>query len=233
MTKGFFDQYDRFYTTSKTSPWPNRLNSRYLAAIAPHQEILRGKIILDIASHDGRWSFAALASGAHHVTGVEPRSHLVKASTENMRHYAVDTSRYTFYQDDIFDFLKRNDFECETVLLFGYLYHTDRHSDLANLIAKTKAKNIILDTAILPRILNPHSMPIVQLVSEPTELEWNAIGNSSYSIVGYPSREAIELVFRPHGFSMKETIWQSVTDNTDGVLDYFNDTRSTFLLSRP
>jgi hypothetical protein len=42
----FFDQYDRFYATSQTSPYPHRLNGRYEAIIARNAHLLSGKRIL-------------------------------------------------------------------------------------------------------------------------------------------------------------------------------------------
>ena len=74
---GFLDKFPRFYTTSHTSPDPHRLNSRYEAIIAKNADRLAGKRVLDIASHDGRWTFAALSAGAAHVTGAEPRRELI------------------------------------------------------------------------------------------------------------------------------------------------------------
>lgn len=69
----FFDPYAQFLTTSATSASPSRLNARHAAIIQGNLELFRGKRVLDIASHDGRWSFAALHAGAKHVTGIEIR----------------------------------------------------------------------------------------------------------------------------------------------------------------
>lgn len=56
---GFFDTYPRFYETSTTGPISNRLNKRYRALIEANEAIICGKSVLDLASHDGRWSFAS------------------------------------------------------------------------------------------------------------------------------------------------------------------------------
>lgn len=45
--------------------------------------------LLDIASHDGRWSFAAYKAGAEYVAGIEARSQLTNLAYENMQHYGV------------------------------------------------------------------------------------------------------------------------------------------------
>jgi len=64
MTGRFFDTYPQFYRTSNTAARPDRLNDRYRAIIDFNRGIIQGSTILDIASHDGRWSFAAIKSGA-------------------------------------------------------------------------------------------------------------------------------------------------------------------------
>ena len=74
---GFFNVYSRFLETSQTGASLNRLNRRHEAIFGSFPEIYVGARVLDIASHDGRWSFAALKAGAAHVIGVEPREHLI------------------------------------------------------------------------------------------------------------------------------------------------------------
>src|SRR4249919_1385884 len=73
----FFDDYPRFAETSRTAASMDRLNLRYEAIFAENRDILDGARVLDIASHDGRWSLAALATGARSVVGVEARPGLV------------------------------------------------------------------------------------------------------------------------------------------------------------
>ncbi len=74
----FFDQYPQFYETGIT-PNANRLRCRYDAIIKANTDILQGSRVLDVASHNGRWSAAAiLGGGAAHVVGVEPRAELVE-----------------------------------------------------------------------------------------------------------------------------------------------------------
>src|SRR6476661_8939613 len=69
----FFDKYPRFYETSQTTATRGRLNLRYEAIFAENRDIFAGAKVLDIASHDGRWSLAALECGAASVIGIEAR----------------------------------------------------------------------------------------------------------------------------------------------------------------
>ena len=68
-----FDEFPRFYETSETFAYPNRLNLRHEAIFGENKEVFEGQRVLDIASHDGRWSFAALKAGATSVVGIEGR----------------------------------------------------------------------------------------------------------------------------------------------------------------
>ena len=67
MTKqnnNFFDSFSAYYKTGMTGTRPDMLNNRYNALIRNNENIIKDSIILDLASHDGRWSFAALKTGA-------------------------------------------------------------------------------------------------------------------------------------------------------------------------
>ena len=73
---GFFADYPRFFETSVTDTRGRRMEYRHAALIAANRERIAGLRVLDLASHDGRWSFAALQAGATRVTGIEARPEL-------------------------------------------------------------------------------------------------------------------------------------------------------------
>jgi len=50
---------------------------------ARNRDIFDGLGVLDLVSHDGRYSFAALRTGAAHVTGVEVRESLIQKVQED------------------------------------------------------------------------------------------------------------------------------------------------------
>lgn len=85
VTEGFFDRVPGFFETSETSSFRWRLNLRHEAIFTENADLLSGARVLDIASHDGRWSMAALQAGAAHVTGVEARPDLVAHATTTLR----------------------------------------------------------------------------------------------------------------------------------------------------
>ncbi|WP_323792954.1 methyltransferase domain-containing protein [Nocardioides sp.] len=120
----FFDEYPRFLDTSVTAAGQRRLDIRQEAMIAQHAHLLRGKRVLDIASHDGRWSFAALkTAGASHVTGVEANSALVSNAEETFQHYGVSKDQYRFIDADVFEVLAdpaRHGIEVDVVMCLGF-----------------------------------------------------------------------------------------------------------------
>ncbi len=228
---GFFDAFPRFFGTSVTGSTAARLNARYQAIVAGNEALLRGKRILDIASHDGRWSFAALQSGCAHVTGIEARGNLVEHANVTFAHFGIAPDRFEFVVGDVFQVMKERKLRAETVLLLGFFYHIERHVELAALVAATGASDVILDTNIVPAHENPHGSALVKLFEESTDSEANAIGPGNMALVGHPSREAIRLIFSQHGFSMTEFDWTPMGGGSD-LMDYNEDRRSTFVLSR-
>lgn len=227
----FFDAYSQFLDTSKTGATSIRLNARYRAIIEHNRALFPGREVLDIASHDGRWSFAALDAGASKVVGIEARDHLVRNANENMSTLGVAEERYEFILGDVFEVMKQRALKADLVLLLGFFYHTERHGELASLLSKTGASHIILDTNILPAANNPLGLPLSHLFAEPTSSEANAVGSDERAVVGHPSREAIKLIFSNQGFGIQEFDWVPFRGGSD-TLDYNQDRRSTFLLSR-
>jgi len=124
---GFFESYPEFFSTSMTAASRNRLNLRHRALIEANETIIRGRSVLDIASHDGRWSFAALKAGARHVVGIEPRQHLVDFCHRHMARNGVPRHQFNFICGDVFneiDDLERDSIET----VFASVFFTTRCS---------------------------------------------------------------------------------------------------------
>ena len=126
----FFDDYPRFFDTSTTTATHGRLNLRYEAIFADNRDVFAGAKVLDIGSHDGRWSLAALACGAESVIGIEARPDLVEHSVATLDHYGYGADRCRFIAGDVFDAFADNEFDVDVVLCLGYLYHTLRFNEL-------------------------------------------------------------------------------------------------------
>jgi hypothetical protein len=229
---GFFDDYPRFFSTSVTNASPNRLNERYRACIASNEAIIRGKRILDLASHDGRWSFAAHATGALHVTAIEARDHLVEAAVGAMIEYHLPRDSFRFIRGDIFSELDNfGPNSIDTVFCFGFLYHTLDHLLLLRKIARLNPAHLVLDTTIA-RDRDRLIRVTVEEVEE--EADAVAIPGMRRVISGNPSRSALELMLDSLGWSWSYYDWhQAGIKCWDDLSDYHDGGRITLVVSIP
>jgi Methyltransferase domain len=216
----FFDDFPRFYETSDTGADRGRLNLRYEAIFGDREETLQGARVIDIASHDGRWSFAALKTGAAEVVGIEAREELVRVARENVAHYGVDDSRLRFVAGDVFARLGQSVVEADVVLCLGYLYHTLRYNELMLRIRATNPRFLVIDTVVLPR----RKRPFVKLRLDRNEPQRNAVADSySYgdaTVVGWPSLPALELLLGAYGFAVESYAdWGSLLRDNPGLED--------------
>ena len=221
---GFFDEYPRFYTTSVVSPTPERLNERYRALISPSEPLIRERTILDLAAHDGRWSFAALKAGARHVTGIEGRSHLVASAIATARQYGIEAERYRFIVGDVFDQIDLVPTDSiDTVFCFGFFYHTSHHVLLLSKIDRLNPKHLILDTEIDMSTKDC----IVRLRKEKVAREGTSIvsqpGDPSHALVGHPSRSALEMMLTGFGWDFSYYDWHRAGIKNWYDLDDYRD----------
>ncbi len=224
----FFDQYDKFYGTSRIGIHPNRMNSRYRAIIEPNLDVIRDRRVLDLGSHDGRWAFAALKAGARHVTGIEARARHVDTARQTFHDYGIGEDRYRFLVGDVCDVLKAVPIAVDTVLILGFFYHTYRHFELAALLPATGASHIVLDTALA---LGPErDRAVIEYCLEPTDRGGAAFGPRDQELIGRPSLRAIELMFGQVGYQLSERDWYVNADNPVGMADYVDGRRGVFLL---
>ena len=153
---GFFDEYPRFFESSDTMPIPNRLNNRYKAMIERNADQLKGASVLDLASHDGRWSFAALQTGAQSIVGLEGQSELVAEAEKSFAEYGIDSDRYRFVCGDLFETVKELDAGTfDVVMCFGFFHMHNRHYEILQQIQRLAPKHLIMDVWILPSTNDP------------------------------------------------------------------------------
>ena len=150
------------WKSSELIPKPHRLNVTHQALFASNRDIFDGARVLDLASHDGRYSFAALKTGAAHVTGVEVRQGRIHKAQETFAFYGQDPATYTFVCGDVFEVLAREEFDVDVVLCLGYLYHTYRHTELMYRLHNLAPKDLIVDTMV-----TPGTRPTLRVIREP------------------------------------------------------------------
>lgn len=210
----FFDDYPAFLETSTTAASARRLGWRHKFIIEDNADLLAGKRVLDLASHDGRWSFAALKAGASHVTGIEFRPDLVANAGRTFQQYDVDPSSYRFLAGDMFDLLRdpqAMDVEVDVVMCLGFLYHTLRYAELLTGWRRLRPEHVLLDTNV---ILGERRR--VQLNLEQTERQ-SAAGDSGEEhsfdgvmLTGTPTAVAVEYMLDGYGFDVvRRAPWQT------------------------
>lgn len=240
----FFDKYDVFLRTSSVGNWRDRLNARYLAIIEENRGVLNGATVLDLGSHDGRWTFAAIDAGANFVTGIEARAKLVNVAERNMRELGVGSGRYRLLAGDMFALRAAFEDRCDVVLCLGILYHTARHVELIELMSRTRAATIIIDTMFANR-----SGCLSIIHAEHSEPSANGFDNTGVRdgkvLVSLPTLDALTLMFEHFGYSIRRVDWHMLIAALDlspnltsdpsasnPVGDYAKNIRGTFIATK-
>jgi hypothetical protein len=228
----FFDAHPRFYGTSETAAGRARLNLRYEGIFAENRDVLDGATVLDIASHDGRWSAAALECGARSVIGIEARPDLVAHANANLEHYGYRSDQYRFVVGDVHDVLNSDAFEVEVVLCLGFLYHTLRYNDLLHGIRGTGARHLVIDTQDRG-MMRPQAA--IRVFSEPSDKQSAAAADAftfgTSVLTGRPNLAAIRTMLDCYGYRIERlSDWAGVLrDNPrlEGCDDYAKKYRLT------
>lgn len=232
----FFDDHPEFLDTSRTAADRDRLNVRHLGIIQENADILKGRTVVDIASHDGRWAYAALDAGARRVIGIEGRQELIDHATRTFQAKGVPEKRYRFIQDDVHEALLRPDVKGGVVMCLGFLYHTARYVELMAGIRTTGAKYVILDT----RVITGVEGPLVEMRTEGTVKQSVAIkdrfARGARVLSAVPSEAAVEVMLGAAGYRVvHRTDWSGLLaqhPDAHGVVQYANGTRITMRAKR-
>jgi hypothetical protein len=240
----FFEKYDLFLRTSPVGNWPERLNARYAAIIEANRAEFTNARVLDLASHDGRWSFAALEAGARSVAGVEVRPDLVETANQNMVALGVERARYQFTAADAFERpnLFRQPFDL--VLCLGFFYHTTRHVELLQLVGQTGAYTLILDTALLNEAGNRTLIKSENSEGPSAGKDDKGVRNGKI-LVAHPTSSAVRLMPEHFGYAVEQYDWSALIDRLaltpdkesrqsakNPLGDYARFERGTFLARR-
>jgi hypothetical protein len=231
MAVVFFDDHPEFLETSATAATLRRLNVRHIAIIEENREVLEDARVLDIASHDGRWSFAALKAGASHVTGIEGRDRLVRNANTTFADKGIDSTQFEFVCGDAHDVLTRGIGSFDVVMCLGFLYHTLRYVELLAGIRNTGAHHLIIDTRVCKdtdRVIRVHTNPDQK---ESLAME-DRFSYQGQTLVGRPSMSALEHMLGVYGYEIaNETDWANILRHqSTGVAGrYLTGERVTFL----
>lgn len=222
-TNNFFDNFPSFYDTGQTGVRPKMLNMRFHALIENNKEIIKNSTILDLANHDGRWSFAALKNGAKKVYGIEGKENLVQKGLFNMKKYGISEERYNFVVGDIFEEIKKipKD-QIDVVFCFGIFYHISNHMELLKEIKRLNPKYLILDTEI-----SKSKDPIIRLRKEPYFTPDETISFENF-IAGRPSQSALNMMLKALDFKISYYDWEKNVNDWNGI-EIYSSKNSIFL----
>jgi hypothetical protein len=210
----FADDYPRFIELSELTPegqgrrsaselQRSRMNERYEALFASNRDIFDGARVLDLASHDGRYSFAALKTGAAHVIGVEVRQILIDRAQEAFAFYGQDPETYHFVRGDVFEVLAREKFDVDVVLCLGFLYHTYRHTELMYRLNKLAPRHLIVDTMITRET----QRPTLRVIHERDVADSRSAAQDAFALgrvlVLRPSLPALQMLLGSYGFEIE------------------------------
>lgn len=221
----FYEAYPRFLDSSETGHWNERLHARFQALIHANRQRLEGARVLDLASHDGRFSFAAVACGAAQVVGIDVKDHLVEVSREHFAAYGVSPDRYEFLVGDMYDWIPRLG-QFDVVLCFGIMYHVRDHLRLLDLIAATEPGTLIVDTHVssLEGCVVQFHDPALPLQPPPPGAE----------LEGYPTKMALEAMLTSFGWQVDFVDWAgSGLLDRPGMKDYRTGRRVSAVVSCP
>jgi SAM-dependent methyltransferase len=180
--------------------------------------------VLDVASHDGRFSLGALLTGAREVVGVDHDPQLVAAATAHFEHQGIDPAGYRFECRDLFtSFLDLGHFD--VVLCFGILYHVNDHLHLLSNIAELEPRTVIIDGHV-----SSHDAAVIELRTP--------LGESppppGSQLEGWPSPAAIEALTATLGWAGDWIDWRAVAGPDDeGIGDYLSGKRRSFVATCP
>ena len=194
---------------------------RHSFLVEPFKELISGGKVLDIAAHDGRWSYAFAEAGASSVLGIEARPELVESFDQFPNSPAKN--RVKLVVEDLYDGLDRltsEKQEFDVVALFGIMYHVMDHFRIFRKCLELRPKIIIIDSEFMKG-----NNPFIQLIKEKTDLELNAapqIESQEVAIKGVLSSVAMERIAEALNCDISWLPWEDLAEvRRTGVGDYF------------
>ncbi len=225
----FFEKFPEF-KESTVGSGQNRLHQRYNKLIRDNASLLSGARVLDLGSHDGRWSMAALEAGARSVKGLEGRPEMAERAGTILTQHGIAQDRFSFDVGDFHELRGRYDKgEFDVILCLGILYHTPHNVLLFQQLRSLEPKVIILDTQVFPK-----TRPVFKLGLEASERPGNAIKDSDKedrALFCIPSHPAIVMMSQHIGYDVQEINWNdgSIVD-WKSMHQYRNLTRRSYIL---
>ncbi len=224
---GFFDFLQELPPYDDNENTIRRLEQRHRLIIDPFQPQIEGARVLDIAAHDGRWSYALAHAGAREVVGVEARQELIDRFKTFPKSKFKD--RVTLVCNDLYAEIEARIAAGErfdVVALYGIFYHVMDHFRLLSLVRKLGPALIIIDSEFIKA-----DNAMVQVLKEEVTNPLNAVSDVegvTHTVVGVPSKRATQFMAEALGMELEWVNHDLILgDNRRGMKDYFRETRKS------
>ena len=225
----FFKKYPEFINEGTTGVAGQRLEYRYKAIIGNQRNSFKNAKVLDLASHDGRWSLASLEAGASKVVGIEGRENLVEKSNKILEKYSYG-NKFTCFKEDLNNkILKFKEGSFDIILCLGFFYHTMHHFKLLSEFKRIKPKLIILDGVFNPTNFSGIVFGFEKISRDGSSLKTNK--KKEDAIVGYPTVLGTKMMLNHLDFKFKILNWMDFANTSwTGIDDYKKNRRLTFVI---
>lgn len=122
-----------------------------LQYLAENADILRGRVVLDLACHTGASTQCIIDNGCESALGVDIRPELIEQARASV------TGPAEFYVGNITDsnLIPNLVGRAQAVVCLGVLYHLYNHFDFLSLILQPHIEHVIIETEFGPESLNP------------------------------------------------------------------------------
>lgn len=157
MTPQYFPADSEFIKRdTRTGRWaipyhPECLNARVKTLLTDNRDRLEGRRVLDLGSHIGTLSYAALQTGASFVLGLDTEPGKVDTARTLFDHYAVPQDLYRFEVAEGLDYLENAEPKSfDTLFCFGLLYYMPEPYRLLRAMVRAARECILLDTFTAP-----------------------------------------------------------------------------------
>ena len=204
-----------------------RLAQRHRLIIEPFADQIKGARVLDLAAHDGRWSYALAHAGASEVIGVEARQDLIDRFTHFPQ--TAFKSRISLTKNDIFSELERQiatNERFDVVAVYGIFYHIMDHFRLLSMIHKLNPSLVIIDSEFIKA-----DNAIVQVLKEEISNPLNAVSDVdgvTHTVVGVPSQRATEFMAEELRMDLTWVDHDMILgSNRAGMKDYYREGRKS------
>lgn len=123
------------------------VNARINVLLDNNQKFIKDKSILDIGSHTGIFSFAALQLGANFIHGIDAEKITIERCKNLFSNEDLSSSKYKFEVENIINFLENVEENAyDTIFCFGVMYYMTEPYRLLSLMARAARESILIDT---------------------------------------------------------------------------------------